>query len=396
MNILYVTQKFPYPLNDGGNIRSFHILKQLAKKHSVSLISTVSDKIKNTDLAVLKKICNKVTVFPEPKGGRLLLTYSLFRSLIGKYPYFMYKNFSRQILSEICRQLRDKDYQAIHFNHIDTAIYVNYLPQNNIHTVLDSHNVLSLIVKRLYEQEKNTLKKKYIYAQWQKTVKIEKKLCEKMNTCLVCSDNDAAQLAKLSGKCRIEVIPNGVDLNRPALSAACDTVSLVYIGAMDYLPNYQAALYFCKDVLPIVQDKIPQIKFYIIGRNPIAAIRQLNNKDNIIILDKVANIRDCLNSRQILVVPLQLGGGTRLKILDAISYKLPVVSTSVGAEGLDLVSGKHIIIADRPDDMAKRIIKVCQNNTLRQRLIKNAYQQIERKYEWNIIGNSLLKVYNQL
>ncbi len=394
MDILYVTQKFPYPLNDWGNIRSFNILKQLARKHSVTLLSNVSSPAEATDCGELKQLCHKISTFPEKPGSRLLLANSLLHGLYGDQPYFMYKNFSAKLLAGIQAELSLRSYRAIHFNHLDTAQYIRRLPGEFI-CVLDTHNILSLMVQRFYRQEHNPIKKGYIYTQWRKTLSVERQLCQRMQYCLVCSENDAKELAAIAPRSQVEVIPNGVEPERPALSGAADKPSLVFIGAMDYMPNYQGILHFCEQVLPRIEQEISDIKLNIIGRNPIAAVRQLAHKPNIQLLDKVENIHSVLHPEQILVVPLKVGGGTRLKILDAMSLRLPVVATSVGAEGLALTPGEQILIADEPQEMAQQIIRLYNDNKLRERLIDNAYQCIKQQYDWNIIGERLLKLYSQ-
>jgi glycosyltransferase involved in cell wall biosynthesis len=395
MNILFITQKFPYPLNDGGNIRSFHILKQLAKEHSVTLLSTYSGPAEQADWGELPRLCAKISTFAEKPGSGLLLAKSLLYSLFSDQPYFMYKNFSPELLTGIQDELRRGAYQAIHFNHLDTTQYIDHLPGGLI-SVLDTHNILSLLIERFYQQERNPVKKKYIYIQWQKTRRLEQQMFQRMSRCLACSDKDAHQLNDLAPKARVEVIPNGVALDRPSLPPTADNPSLVFIGAMDYLPNYQGVLYFCEQVLPQIEQEIPDIKLNIIGRNPNPLVRRLAQNPNISVLAEVDNIYDHLHPEQILVVPLTIGGGTRLKILDAMSLKLPIVSTSVGAEGLEVTPGEHILIADEPYKMAQQIVMLYKDKALREKLTQNAYQLIEQKYEWNIIGEKLLRVYREL
>jgi glycosyltransferase involved in cell wall biosynthesis len=395
MNILFVSQKFPYPLNDGGNIRSFHIIQQLAKKHSVSLLSTVASANQAADCGELRRLCSKIQTFPRRADNRLLLADSLLRSLFSRQPYFMHKNFSPELLAGILAEMRCCSYQVVHFNHLDTAQYVNYLPGGLI-TVLDTHNILSLMIQRFYQQEPNPIKRRYIHSQWQKTLEVEKRLCQRMNLCLVCSESDARELASLAPQARIRVIPNGTEADRPALSPTHDEPSLVFIGAMDYMPNYQGVLCFCEQTLPRIEREIPGIRLYIIGRNPVPSIRQLENRPNIRVLDKVDDIQSRLHPEQILVVPLRIGGGTRLKILEAMSLGLPVVSTSIGAEGLEAVQGKHILIADEPQEMAQAVIRLYNDKALRQELTANARRLIKQKYDWEIIGERLLKAYSGL
>jgi len=394
MNIIFLTQKFPYPLTDGGNIRSFHILRILSKDHRITLISNISTP--SPKRTPLDDLCAKIITVPE-SSGRLRLPLALARSLLGRVPYFVYKNYSPGLHQALIREINTARYHAVHFNHLDAAYYQRFIP-GYLLRILDTHNILTTIFLRLWQQTANPGLRGLYRLQWQKTRQLEAELFARMHLCLVCSAQDAAQLQQISPGSSPVIIPNGVDTKtyrpRPRQSRPPE---LLFIGALDYLPNREGILTFCRQVLPRIWEHLPQITLTIIGRKPPQRLQQLAAQDpRIRLLGKVEKVWEEVHGGHILVVPLLVGGGTRLKILEAMACGLPVVSTAIGAEGITAHPGEQILLADTIPQLADHILTLCRSPQLWQRISQGGRRLAEEVYDWEIIGHKLLEAYRSL
>ena len=403
MNILYLTQKFPYPLTDGGNIRSFYMLKALTQQHNVTLLSGIADPRIARNCGELSLLCKQMNIFPViPSKAKTL--YSLGRGWVGRQPYFMYNNYSANVKAAVQREMDRRKangsnyYQAVHFNHIDVTRYLDCVP-DGVAAVLDTHNAMSVMFQRLAQAERQLSKRWYLKRQEKNARRLEAETLPRMGVCLACSAEDARQLQSLAPEARIEVIPNGVDTRLKVLpenTEAANPPELVFVGALDYLPNGQGIIDFCRDVFPLIKQQIPEIRLNIIGRNPGPELKALVEGRKINLLGEIIDVRQHLKPQQIMVVPLKLGGGTRLKILEAMSLGLPIVSTTLGAEGLELEPEKHLLIGDDPQTMSRQIIRLYNDPPLRTSLAEASRKLAVEKYDWQIIGRKLLEVYKQL
>ena len=172
--------------------------------------------------------------------------------------------------------------------------------------------------------------------------------------------------------------------------------ALVFTGSMDWLPNDDAISYFCQEILPLVWQKNNALKLYVVGKNPSSVVKNLAHKDNrVIVTGRVDDVRPFVERSKIFIVPLRIGGGTRLKILEAMAMGKAVVSTTIGAEGIECKDGINIALADNPDNFAQKIIDLCKNPTLAATLGDNGRQLVCQKYDWTIVGKKLTDIYQE-
>lgn len=395
MKILFVTENLPYPLDRGGYIRSAYIIRELCRQHEVTLLTMAEDVGSDQGKDFYKQICQKVIYLPKPKLSMAKKSFYLLDGLLKERPYPLNKNFSVSFFKRIEGELEDESYQVLHCDHLDTAQYLPLL-SNPAKAVFDTHNLLFILVKRLCEQEKSLAKRVYLNNQIEKIKVYEKRLSADFDLNLVCSEKDKDILKKLSPSSNVEVIPNGVDLNYYQTGhKSFPGLTLIFVGRLDYLPNSQGVLYFYNNVWPLVKKEVPQARWQIIGGSPPAAVNELANDRSIKIVEQADDMRPYLAKSTISIVPLQIGGGTRLKILEAMATGLPVVSTSVGAEGIDAVDGQEIIIADEPQIMAQRIVDLLQNPAHCNEIAQKARNFVE-KFDWQVIGKKLLLCYNSI
>ncbi len=395
MNILFVTENLPYPLDRGGYIRSSYLLRELCRYHEVTLLASREPASDRAGVEYYKNFCREVICLPKPAVSPLKKCFYLLGGLSGEKPYPINKNFNPQFLRTINEELKSGGYQALHCDHLDAAQYLACL-DNPPKSVFDTHNLLSLLIERLARQETSLAKRTYINSQARKFKAYEARICELFDQCLVCSEQDKEQLLYLAPKAKAEIIPNGVDMGYYRVGPDPPEVpTLLFVGSLAYLPNSRGVLDFYHNVWPLVRGRIPQARWRIVGQNPPPAIQELAKDGAVSVITDANDMRPFLAGSTLAVVPLRIGGGTRLKILEAMAAGVPVVSTSVGAEGIDAVDGKEIIIADEPQVMARQIVKFCGDSGLRERLARDARKFVSR-YDWEAVGKKLLLCYNYI
>jgi glycosyltransferase involved in cell wall biosynthesis len=215
--------------------------------------------------------------------------------------------------------------------------------------------------------------------------------------CVCVSVEDQAKLASICPGIETEVIPNGVDLDYFKPEAIDqDRVNLVFTGSMDWQPNEDAVLYFCNHILPLIRAELPEIEFYIVGSNPSERVLRLRELKGVVVTGSVEDVRPYIADASVYVVPLRIGGGTRLKILQALAMRKAVVSTSIGCEGLNLQPDDHLLVADEPQPFAAHVIRLAKDRPFRDRLGRNGGVLVQKKYNWDIIVKRLDLAYRRL
>ena len=332
MRILFVAPRCPLPANTGAKIRTYNLLKQAMKNHSVTLVAFSFEDKDYHYIEILKKDGIEVHLVKAKENINPFTIFSNKPVSIEKYRSKKMRNKLRSIIAS-------KKFDLVHFDHLHMAQYKDYI--NGLPCILDEHNVESVILKRCADISRNIVKRQLFKSQAQKMTNLEGKLAGRATKCLVVSDNDKDNLSSLLGQNgKIAVVPNGVDTDYFQPQAANRTAqtenAVVFIGSMDWLPNSDAVEYFCKDILPLIWKVKKKVKFYIVGRNPAGNIIELAKGDGRIeAVGDRRDVRPYIEKAKVFVVPMRIGGGTRLKILEAMSMQKAVVSTPLGAEGID-------------------------------------------------------------
>ncbi|RCK77758.1 MAG: glycosyl transferase group 1 [Ignavibacteriae bacterium] len=272
----------------------------------------------------------------------------------------------------------------------------NYRINSDAIKILDAHNVEHLIYYHQWQYTNSKLRKFFYKREYKKLFHDEISACKNQDALLVTSQNDASTFDKFIPEIPKYLIPNGVDTEyfHPT-EENHEQYSLVFTGALSYIPNSDGAIYFIEQILPHIQKIYPDIKIYIVGKNPPNNLLEKSSK-NVIITGYVEDVRPYVWKSAIFVVPLRMGSGTRLKILEALAMKKPVVTTSVGAEGLDVINGETVLIADDPKDFAEKVINLIKDNQLQQKLVSNGYELAKNVYDWIVIGEKLNEVYKTI
>jgi sugar transferase (PEP-CTERM/EpsH1 system associated) len=395
MRILFITEQFPYPLHDGGNLRTYHILRSLAEEHEVWLVAHGTRESEEAGIAFLGNLC-RIKVVAEPPVWRRVLG-NVARHGIRSHPLFLVKNWSNAILRAADSLLDAHRFDAIHFNQLDTACFALARGWSQA-KVFDTHNCLSLLAGRLSDNASGWFKRAVFAREAAKLRHVECEVCRRMDLSLVCSAEDENAFKSILDSGRYAVVPNGVDGSyyHHENDSSQEPGNIVFVGAMGYYPNEEAAIFFCREVMPLLADVRPPIRLFLVGQRPSARVRALHNGISVVVTGRVEDVRPYLARAQAVVVPLLTGGGTRLKILEAFAMGKAVVSTPQGAEGIPAADGKQILLASDPQSFAQAIRRVIASEALRSSLGQEACEFVREVYDWNCVSKLLLQFYRQI
>ncbi len=398
MNLLFLAPRLPLPPDTGAKIRTWNILKQLAKRFKVTLVCFSFEKNDNELVVRLENIGIQVKLVSAPQP---MIFEKIILVLFNSIPYSIAKYSSSKMAQALSLLDVTNEYDAVHIDHLHMVHYRGIF--HDVPAVLDEHNVEYRILERCADVEKSILKRKVFREQAQKMKRFEAHAAKNFSACLTVSQDDRVTLSKITnGTVPVHVAPNGVDTElfqttdqRLETKDQSDE-SLVFTGSMDWFPNDDAVIYFCNEILPLIWQRNKNIKFYVVGKGPSAKIVQMGKEDSrIIVTGLVDDVRPYMERAQVYVVPLRIGGGTRLKILEAMSMEKAVVSTTLGAEGIDYRKNFNIAIADTPQEFADRVIHLMNHPQEAKQLGVEGRKLVCGKYDWNIIGEKLAEVYKE-
>lgn len=388
MNILFLSTRSPYPLISGHSLRTYHILKGAAQHHNVTLVTFVQlaeHEFRKENLDHLKSFCKAVYPFKIPADlSRIAFAKMLFLNLFSSLPFVAQKYDAPLMRQKIREIIQTEHIDLVHVDMLPLTAYINEF--ENLPKILVNHNVESVRLYRWFKTEPNPVKKAYLGIQWFKLRSFERSAMNKFDGCVVVSELDRELLLKMGVKSRLFVVPNGTNTKffKPNNGKVVEN-SVLWIGHMDVHTNRDAVLHFWKDIYPILKKKYPQVKMTFVGTAPPKEIADAAQKDpQVKATGFVDDIRPYIDEAAVMVVPIRIGSGTRLKILDAMAMGKTIVSTSVGCEGLNVNDGKDILIADNPEDFANKTVELVRNPDMRVRLEKNALE-LAKTYDWDLI-----------
>lgn len=397
MKILWVKSGGLVPLDHGGKIRSYHLVRELALQHDVTLFTfypaTPEDKhheLKST----FSRVISLPLPIPAQKSGHEYLAY--VKNLFSGLPYSVVKYCQPQVARELRQLMEQETFDLIVCDFLLTAAVIPWdLPAPK---VVFTHNIEARIWQRHFQCAHNPVWKAASYREFQTMKRMEQDYLKRADYVLTVSDVDRNFFCGFLDPQKIAVIPTGVDVDyfRPAPEAEqLDT--LVFTGSMDWKANEDGVVYFVAEILPHIRRHVPDVSLFVVGRRPSARIKQLATRDSAVkITGTVDDVRPYMSKASVYVVPLLVGGGTRLKIFEAMAMSKAVVSTSIGAEGLSVTPGEHILIADDPVDFAHQVTLLLRDPKKRSELGHAARQLVERNYSWKAVGEHLNSVLIQM
>jgi len=397
LNILFLSTENPFPPNSGHRLRTYNTLRDAASRHNVFFLGFAKsmEDLKYTE--PLREFCKSADVFVIPDDiSKVSLMKSLILNLFSILPYTAQKYYTNDMRRRMGEILDENRIDIVHFDMLHLARYRHDIPA--LPTVMIEHNVESLRLKRLAMNSSNPALKIFLYLQYMKLYSFEKRECSRFNVCAPVSEYDRDCLQKMSPTANLRVVPNGVDTKY--FSPGKEKIvpkSLVWVGGMKDLYNREAVEYFCRSIFPLIIRDVPDVKFIAIGKSPAPALEELaRTNPNIKISGYVEDIRKAMRKAAVYIAPMKSGGGTKLKVLNALSMAKPLVTTSVGAEGIDVTDGVHLMIADDAAGFAKKTVELLNNPVLAKRLGTNGRKRMMEKYSWDIIGRQIDEIYHEI
>ena len=407
MNILFLSTTIPYPPIDGHSQRTYYLLKHLAERHRIHVIGFVKKPDDWESAQVLRKFCAGVYPFVLPEdASRLDLAFSLMASLFSSDPFVVRKYFHQPTWVTLAKILQNNRIDLIHCDMPNLIPYAegrNGLPddrsrsRSGIPAITVHHDLEWTLMERRAHMASNPCKKWFFSWQAQKWQRYLYRIEKTTRLHVVVSDVDRKRLEEVSPlHIPVRVAPNGVDVEyfqpRPCVPAE---KMILFLGGMHVFQNADGVEYFLKSVWPRIQDREKGVKCLIIGQNPSRQLQSLAEETGAQMPGFVEDVRPFLARAGLMVVPIRIGSGTRLKILSAMAMGKPVVSTSVGCEGIEARDGQELLIADTPDDMARQVVEVLRNPGLQKRLGDNGRKLVEEKYSWPGIARIMEDVYQE-
>jgi polysaccharide biosynthesis protein PslH len=395
--ILYLAHLFPWPLTGGAQIKSYHTLQALSEHYDITMLALIRREDERVHLDKLALLCaGGIETFHLPRGGiknKLRDALYAIKALITQQSFLIIRDYQAGLWQKMREEGFIDSFSAIHADHLQMMPFVP--EKTNIPVVLDQHNAEFLIPKRLSETVNNPLMRWYAGGEWKRLRQFEAMACERATVTLVVSEEDRALLAPLAPAARFVVYPIGVDTEFFGLQTrAAKANRVLSIGTMYWPPNVDAMLYFCGEILPLIRQKHPEVEVDIVGPKPVPSIVQLGVADpKIHITGFVDDVREYAKNCGVFIVPLRSGSGMRVKILTALAMGLPIVSTTVGAEGIEVVDGEHLLLADTPTDFANAVLSLLENPERAAQLGLAGCALMHTKYSWKATTERLLSVY---
>lgn len=387
MRILWVKMGGLWPCTSGGRVRSLQTISALARNHEVTVVTTHGPDDDPEGLARRLSQCHQVisVAYAAPKRGSAAFAGALAASWLSRDPVELRK----WRVPEVGERVRT----IIENAGVDLCVADFLLATANVPlggkvpVVLFEHNVEYLIWQRLSELESSPWRRALFEVEWRKLRAREAEACKRADLTIAVSEDDRRRLADLAPGCRMTSIPTGVDTTYfvrngyPQIPAR-----LVFSGSMDWHPNEDAVLYFADAILPRIRVEIPNASLMVVGRNPSARLREVARRAGILVTGTVDDVRPSIGEAAVYVVPLRAGGGTRLKIFEALAMSKAVVSTTVGAEGLMLETGRHFVAADDPRHFADEVVSLLRDPERRRRLGQAGRRLVETRYSWATVA----------
>jgi polysaccharide biosynthesis protein PslH len=392
MHLLWLKTDLLHPIDKGGKIRSYYMLRELKKLHHVTYLALDDGTAAPDAVERAKEYCHELIRIPHRTSSKFSIPFftDLIKNVWSSLPYAVQKYrslpFGRRLESETLKA--------------DVVVCDFLFPSVNVSdrlsrpSVLFQHNVEALIWRRHADIQTNRLARLYFRSQWRRMKAFERTACQKFDAIVAVSAQDRTIMEYEYGAPLVLEIPTGVDTDYfcPSRSVEQDPYHLVFSGSMDWLPNDDAMKYFCREILPRIRASLPRVTLTIVGRNPFPGLEALSREHPFIrVTGRVEDVRSYIERASVYVIPLRIGGGTRLKVFEAMGMEKPIVSTSIGVEGLPVVDGKDVLIADEPQAFADAVLRLLRDRPFARQIGMTAAAKVRTQFGWKPVAQSFLK-----
>lgn len=392
MHVLWIKTDLLFPLNSGGRIRTYEMLRAIRRRHEVTYVALDDGTATPEALEHAKDYATRVDLVPHhrPAKGTPAFFAALLANLASPAPYVIDRYRSPAMAKRIRHWLgHDVDLVVCDFIFPAPAV-----PESaSVPRIIFQHNVEARIWARHASVGRTPLHRAYFGLQHRRMRRMEAELCARFDGVVAVSESDADEFRAEYGLTRVESVPTGVntDFFQVTDPAAREPGHLLFLGAMDWMPNADGVRWFVKEVLPLVRRQQPAVRLTIVGRDPIASVRELHAPEQgVVVTGTVPDVRPWLASAAVFVVPLRVGGGTRLKLYEGLATGIPTVSTTIGAEGLPLEDGTHLRIADTPQAMADAIVSLVRDPAAAARMGTAAARYVRGAFGWDGVAEQFV------
>ncbi len=394
MNVLMLTPYLPFPLLSGGQIRTYNLLKKLAKKHSITLFALIKNESERSYISELENLGVTVRVFK--RSATPFTLKNIISTALSSYPFLVIRNYVPEVTVAIKQELEKSHYDLI---HSETFYMMPHIPETTVPKILVEQTIEYLGYESFAKNTPSILRpllsiditkiKKWELHYW--------KTCDRL---IVMSQEDKAfigtQIAQLK---KIEVVANGV--NTPWFAEKkkkhTDAPTILSVGTFKWLPNVEAVHFLVNSIWPLIKKELPSARLWIVGNSPTKAILQLQNSDpNITVTGNIPDIRDAFAGADMLIAPVFSGKGTRYKVLEAMASETPVVATNTAVEGLAVTDGEQVLISNTAQGMATHSVKLLLDKQLRKRLAQAGKSFVAEHFDWELISHKLDTIYQHI
>ncbi|MDE3197199.1 MAG: glycosyltransferase [Acidobacteriota bacterium] len=394
MRILFLSPRQSLPARSGAKLREYHFLRALGRENEVTYVyfsDPGADALSVQDVP----FCREVVAVPKPPAYGAAKNIA---GLFGRWPLPVLNYTSPAMSDAVERAAAAADFDFIHVDSIHMIRYAMDAVRAHpgIRAVYNWHNIESEAMRRFAATTPSRARRWYASMTAGKIERLEREILRTARGHIVCSERERMQLLECAPEARVAVVENGVDTKYFAGgSGSAEKTGLVFVGTMDYFPNADAAIFFARRIWPQVRARFPRAEFTIVGANPPPEVKTLGEAGGIHVTGMVPDVRPYYRGALAAVVPLRTGGGTRLKILEAMAAGVPVISTPLGAEGLDASDGRDILLADAEDSEAwvSRLAQLAESAALRERLRNAGLELVQGRYDWEVLGTKLAAIY---
>lgn len=371
------------------------MLKELRREHHIAYL-TLDDGTASTDARErAAEYCHELVTVPHKVSEKFSASFyaELAQNLLSRLPYAIKKYENAEMRRRIVELAEGDGFDVLVCDFLTPS--VNLPSRVDCATVLFQHNVEAMIWKRHYEVQTGAMKKAYLRDQWRKMLRFERETSKRFDAVVAVSLEDSETMRREYGIENVRDIPTGVDTEyfRPRGLEASEPKEIVFTGSMDWLPNEDAIKFFTSEILPLIKRDVPDAKLTIVGRNPFPSLIELGKRDSsIVVTGRVEDVRPYIERASAYIVPIRIGGGTRLKIYEAMAMEKAVVSTTVGAEGLPVKDGVELVLADTPEDFAAATVRVLTDKDYARGLGRRAAERVRASFGWDRVAASFAEI----
>lgn len=413
LRVLYLAPRECWPPDTGAKLRNYYLARELARYTHLTFLSFTDqpnsdEQTRTSDLPRPETLFEETIAVPRERG---YTPAKLVRGLVGSKPLPVLNYFTQEMTQKLIRVLDQQDFDIVQVESVQLTAYLPMIRAARSRPLVacDWHNVDSELMQRYSEYAPTLARRFYARLTASRLVALERDAMNSLDAHFTVSERDRNKLLKYSPDAPVSVIENGVDVeylsgeriveayrNWPGQTGNPEAHRLIFVGSMDYHANVDAVVHFAREVWPALREKLGAVSFTIVGRDPTDEVRKLGELPGIEVTGTVDDVRPYYHDALAQVVPLRVGGGSRLKILESMAAGVPVISTTLGAEGIEISNQENILIADDNETLVQACVELSANSVRRKQIAEGGLALARSRYDWSAIGRRLLETYKDL